>query len=113
FVPGVALYEHIIGALLEQGVDWLHSGRASYRFRRPVYDGEDIRFTLNADDRTWSLQGPNDDRARASGDLDVDEEAPEVPEGAVPGTGELQQLGSDPSHVGFGLYQEQALDVPE
>src|SRR3972149_5196706 len=60
FVPGVALYEHVAAELLNQGVDWLRGGRASYQFRRPVYSGEDTRFAISAEDRAFTLCGMTD-----------------------------------------------------
>jgi acyl dehydratase len=78
FVPGVSLYAHVVAELLRQGADWLCEGSVAYRFRRPVYDGEEVRFAVDAD--SFAIT-PRDDGAdvRASGQLSLTDAVPEVP----------------------------------
>ena len=108
FIPGVVLYEHVVGALMNQGVDWLNGGRAQVSFRRPVYDKEEVTFSLDAEARTWSIAGDDDMGPRASGMLDVDDAPPEVPTGDVaPPPG--MPIG-DPSQIGMLMRSESTLD---
>jgi hypothetical protein len=69
FVPGVALYAHVVAELLRQGADWLREGSVDYRFRRPVYDGEEVRFAIDAEAEAFTITGPEDGDLRASGQL--------------------------------------------
>lgn len=80
FVPGVALYEHVVNALLEQGIDWLHNGSVEFlRFRRPVYDAEPVRFAIDGEAKRFVVTSPDGGDERASGRLQIDERPPEVP----------------------------------
>lgn len=60
-VPGVELFAYAAdAALLTWGEPWLTGGRLALRFRRPVYDGELLRITVDTDD--LGLVGPDDVR---------------------------------------------------
>lgn len=49
-VPGVELFARTTTPLVAAwGEEWLASGRIDLRFRRPVYDGEQVRVALGAD----------------------------------------------------------------
>lgn len=78
FVPGVALYAHVVAELLSQGVDWLRTGSVEYRFRRPVYDGEEVHFSIDADAPAFTISSPDGSDVRASGRLCIDEPPPTV-----------------------------------
>ncbi|MSQ42380.1 MAG: hypothetical protein EXR65_05025 [Dehalococcoidia bacterium] len=108
FVPGAAIYEHFAAELLNQGVNWLEGGRADYQFRRPVYDGEEVQFAINVDDRTLSVRGLDDDTVRTTGHLDLAEDAPKVPttRAASPLRVPLER-----SHIGTIMHSEKVLDV--
>ena len=73
FVPGVTLYEHVVSELLNQGVDWLNSGRASYRFRLPVYNNERVTFSINAEDRSFQVTGSDGKGPRMFGTIGLEE----------------------------------------
>lgn len=103
FVPGVALYAHVVAALLAQDVDWLREGRVSYRFRKPVYDGENVQFAIT--ETGFVIHGIGDERdVRASGSFDVSDAAPEV-DRRDPVTPERAPMG-DPAQVGAPLRTE-------
>ena len=113
FVPGVALYEHLAVEMLDQGLDWLHEGRATVQFRRPVYSGEDTRFAVNADDRSFLIRSMTDEAPRSIGKLDLEEDAPDVPKGtpiAIPAN--KVPLG-DPAQIGLPLRLEKVLDTKD
>ncbi|MGD9891708.1 MAG: hypothetical protein AB7R89_00180 [Dehalococcoidia bacterium] len=78
FVPGVTLYAHVAAALLNQGIDWLRTGSVAYRFRRPVYDGEEVQFTIDAEQPAFTIASPDGSDARSLGQLEVNEPPPEV-----------------------------------
>ena len=108
-VTGVTLYEHIAAELLNQGVDWLNEGRVEMRFRRPVYDNEEVSFAVNADDSTFTVRGDDDMGPRSTGVFDLDRDAPRVPSG-TPAPDFDTPLG-DPSQVGVLMRIEQTLDT--
>lgn len=93
FVPGVALYSHVVAELLSQGVDWLRTGTVEYRFRRPVYDGEEVLFAIDDRPPAFAIMSPDGGDLRASGQLRIDEQRPEVAS-AAPVTPERAPLGS-------------------
>ena len=113
FVPGVTLYEHIAAEMLNQGVDWLHEGRAYLEFRRPVYSGEDTRFTVNAEDRSFMLRNMTEDAPRSLGKLHLDEDAVSIPIGtpATPSAARVP-LG-DASQVGVLLRYERVIETQD
>lgn len=77
FVPGVVLYEHVVNELLDQGLDWLREGSAEFlRFRRPVYDGEAVRFRIDAGAKTFAVTSLDGSDERASGRLSLSERPP-------------------------------------
>lgn len=64
-VPGVELFAYATAPLVAAwGVPWLSGGRLQVRFRRPVYDGEQL--TVSALDGHLRLVGP-DETERAIG----------------------------------------------
>ena len=79
FVPGVALYSHVAAALLGQGLDWLREGSVEYRFRRPVYDAEDVRFAIDAEAPAFTITSLDGGEVRASGRLSLPDPPPAVP----------------------------------
>ncbi len=110
FVPGVVLYEHIVTRLLDHGDDWLHGGHAVFeRFRRPVYDGEEVRFTIDAERGTFSVTSPDGTDERARGLLSFGDAPPELQFdalGALPG----DSLG-DPAQIGAEIELRVATDA--
>lgn len=57
-VPGVELFARTTTPLVAVwGEDWLSSGRIDLRFRRPVYDGEELTVAL--DDGELTVTGPD------------------------------------------------------
>lgn len=113
FVPGVALYEHLVAEMLGQGLDWLHEGRASVQFRRPVYSGEDTRFAIDADDRSFTIRSMTDDAPRALGKLDLEDDALAIPTG-TPATPPASRapLG-DPAQIGVLLRCERMIETQD
>ena len=109
FVTGVVLYEHIVGELLNQGVDWLSQGRVEMRFRRPVYDNEEVSFAVDADANTFTIRGDDDMGPRSTGIFSLDRDAPEVPTG-TPAPHFTAPLG-DPSQVGVLMRIEETKDT--
>ena len=99
FVPGVVLYEHVATRLHEQGIDWPHGGHVVFeRFRRPVYDGEEVRFTIDAERGAFSVASPDGADERARGLLSFGDAPPRFTfgtPGALPGEalGETAQIG--------------------
>jgi acyl dehydratase len=69
-VPGVDLFAYITHPLVEAwGVDFLTHGRIDVRFRRPVYDGDDVEVRVEPADQgsfATTLAGP-DGEPRAVG----------------------------------------------
>lgn len=65
-VPGVELFAYLTAPLVAHwGLPWLSGGRVDVRFRRPVYDGEQLR--LDGDPSALALVGPDGvDRAVGS-----------------------------------------------
>lgn len=101
FVPGVSLYAHVVAELLSQGVDWLRTGTVDYRFRRPVYDGEAVLFSIDADRATFAITSPDGDDTRASGRLGFIDQPPDVARTA-PVSPERAPLGR-PDQIGVPL----------
>ncbi|GAC1441101.1 MAG: hypothetical protein NVS3B26_19580 [Mycobacteriales bacterium] len=67
-VPGVEIFAYLTAPLVAAwGRPWLSGGRVDVRFRRPVYDGEQLH--LDGDPAALSLVGP-DGIARAVGTAD-------------------------------------------
>jgi hypothetical protein len=61
-VPGVELFARITTPLVAAwGEEWLSGGRVDLRFRRPVYDGEELLVDL-ADDDELSATGSDGER---------------------------------------------------
>lgn len=83
FVPGVTLYENLVVKLLEQDSGWLSHGRAELHFGRPVYDGEEVTFTINGETQEWQITGEGATRSRAYGVLRLDDEPPSIPAGQL------------------------------
>jgi hypothetical protein len=109
FVPGVALYEHIVNALIGQGEDWLRLGHVVFeRFRRPVYDGEEVRFTIDAATGAFSVASPDGSDERARGLLSIDAAAPSFIFGEAENPPQAP-LG-DPAQVGRTLELRVATD---
>lgn len=103
FVPGVSLYAHVVAELLRQGVDWLREGSVAYRFRRPVYDGEKVRFAV--DSGSFSITPPDDAAdVRASGQFGIADPCPSVPQ-RDPVTPPRAPFG-DPAQIGVPLRIE-------
>lgn len=109
FVPGVMLYEHIAGELMSQGLPWLEQGRVSLRFRRPVYDGEAVTWSVDPETNGFEIRGDDGMGARATGSFEVSDDAPSVPTGAVSEAPAGVPLG-DPSLVGLVMRIEERLD---
>lgn len=102
FVPGVALYEHIANALIAQGEDWLRRGHVVFeRFRRPVYDGEEVRFAIDAEHGSFSITSLDGSDERARGLLSLDAAAPHFDFGE-PDAHAPAPLG-DPAQIGRTL----------
>jgi acyl dehydratase len=58
-VPGVELFARITTPLVRAwGTPWLHEGQVEVRFRRPVYDGEEV--TVSVVDGRLTATGPDD-----------------------------------------------------
>jgi hypothetical protein len=108
FVPGVALYSHVVAALLSQGADWLREGSVEYRFRRPVYDAEEVRFTIEAGGPAFTIASPDGSDVRASGPLSIPTPPPAVPP-VPPATPRRAPLGS-PDQIGVPLQVESFAD---
>jgi hypothetical protein len=108
FVPGVALYAHVAAALLNQGVDWLRTGSVAYRFRRPVYDAEEVLFTVDAEQPAFTIASPEGSDTRALGQLKVSEPPPDVAR-AAPATPERAPLGAA-DQVGVPLQITATID---
>lgn len=109
FVPGVALYEHIVADLLRQGLPWLHQGSVELHFRRPVYDGEEVAFAIDAAEPGFTITAPDGGDPRAAGRLMLDVPPPDVTtEPAV--TPERAPLGA-PDQIGIPLRIEQRPDA--
>jgi hypothetical protein len=98
FVTGVVLYAHIAANLLNQGLNWLAEGRVEMRFRRPVYDNEEVSFSVDALENSFTIRGTDERDLRATGNFALDRDAPEVPAGSPPPHFDTQ-LG-DPSQIG-------------
>jgi hypothetical protein len=111
FVPGVGLYEHIVAEMLDQGVDWLREGSACFQFRRPVYSGEETRFGIDAQARTFTLRAMSEDAPRALGSLGIDAPAPSIPHGVPAPLPERKVPLGDPAQVGVLLRHERTIDT--
>lgn len=109
FVPGVALYEHIVNRLADQGIDWLRGGHVVFdRFRRPVYDGEQVRFSIDGDSGAFTVSGADLDDERARGRLSFGDAAPDLPHVGTPAP-RGAALG-DPELVGASLEMSVVTD---
>jgi hypothetical protein len=108
FVPGVALYSHVAAALLSQGLDWLREGSVEYRFRRPVYDAEDVRFAIDAETPAFTITSLDGGEVRASGRLRLLDPPPAVL-AVLPATPRRVPLGS-PDQIGIPLRIESFAD---
>ena len=104
FVGGVSLYEHFVGAFLDQGIDWLSSGTASYRFRLPVYDGEEVHFSIDASTKTFEIIGNDDKGPRMLGTFGLDADPVQVPAGEAMQPIDVR-LGEE-SHLGSIMQLE-------
>jgi len=109
FVPGVTLYEHVVSELLNQGVDWLNSGRASYRFRLPVYNNERVTFSINAEDRSFQVTGSDGKGPRMFGTIGLEEKTLDIDE-LVPMNPSNEKLGKS-EQIGSVLQIEEYFDV--
>ncbi|TAJ18954.1 MAG: hypothetical protein EPO65_07865 [Dehalococcoidia bacterium] len=108
FVPGVTLYENLVVKLLEQDSRWLSHGRAELHFGRPVYDGEEVTFTINGKTHDWQIAGEGEVRSRAHGALRLNDEPPSIPAGQLtPRSG--KPLG-DPAQI--GALMESVVEFP-
>ncbi len=108
FVPGVTLYENLVVKLLEQDPGWLSQGRAELHFRRPVYDAEEVTFTIDAKTQEWRITAEGSTRPRAYGALRLHDEPPSVPAGQLtPQSG--KRLG-DPAQI--GALMESVVEFP-
>ncbi|MGY6499900.1 MAG: hypothetical protein ACXIVQ_03240 [Acidimicrobiales bacterium] len=46
-VPGLTMYAYLVRPLMDHfGIEWLENGQMETRFRRPVYDGEQITVAI-------------------------------------------------------------------
>ncbi len=108
FVPGVMLYEHVVAELVNQGVGWLTDGRAEMRFRRPVYDNEEVSFEVEASGQSFTIRGDDDMGPRSTGLLTIDRDAPELPVGE-PVSQIEGELGQE-SQLGVLMRIEQTID---
>lgn len=108
FVPGVALYELIVSELLDQGLDWLREGSVEFRFRRPVYDGEEVAFAINGEASTFTVSSADGSDERASGRLGITD-APPVVTASAAVTPLFAPLGS-PEQIGMPLQISLASD---
>jgi hypothetical protein len=109
FVTGVVLYEHIAAELLNQGLDWLNDGRVEMRFRRPVYDQEEVSFSVDATENGYTIRGDDDMGPRSTGVFSLDRDAPDVPAG-TPAPHFDAPLGA-PSQVGVLMRIEETKDM--
>lgn len=78
-VPGVELFAYLCHPLVAAwGEDFLRSGRVDVRFRRPVYDGEEVAAAAEPDGDAWTvtLTGPDGDVRCAGGAWFPDGEPP-------------------------------------
>lgn len=99
FVPGVTLYENLVVKLIEQDPDWLSHGRAELHFGRPVYDAEEVTFTINGETQEWHITGEEATRSRAYGALRFDDGPPSIPAGQPTSKsgkplGDIAQIGA-------------------
>jgi hypothetical protein len=101
FVPGVTLYELVVAELLRQGIDWLRTGSAEFRFRKPVYDNEEVEISIDGPAGTFEVRSPDGGEVRASGRLGLDEPPPAVAR-RDPVTPEPEPLGN-PAQTGLPL----------
>jgi hypothetical protein len=104
-VPGVELFAGATGAPLRAwGEPWLSRGRLALRFRRPVYDGEELEVRL-APDGAVSVVGP-DGETRCAGTAAEAADRP-GPEGAQPPEAPLPTaLLADPAPGPLGTVRE-------
>ena len=109
FVPGVVLYEHIAAELMRQGVPWLSEGRVSLRFRRPVYGGESVTWSVAPESSTFSIHGDDGMGVRASGEFTVGDNFPQVSNDEALAPPSPLQMG-DPSLIGSVMRIEKSLD---
>jgi hypothetical protein len=79
------------------------------RFRRPVYDNEEVFFAVDAAENTYTIRGDDDMGPRSTGVFALDRDAPEVPTG-TPAPHFDTPLG-DPSQVGVLIRIEEMMDT--
>lgn len=130
-VPGVELFACATSPLVAAwGERWLSGGRIDLRFRRPVYDGEQLLVQL--DDGRLTVTGP-DEQVRCVGSAGLSDAPPELPDcpdvplpaepvpdpvpgplGTVTVPGTVQEALSYLDAVGepVPLYREQSLAHP-
>lgn len=109
FVPGVVLYEHIAGELIRQGLPWLSEGRISLRFRRPVYGGESVTWSIDPESKSFSIHGDDGMGVRASGEFAVEDDFPHLPNDEALAPPSTLEMG-DPSLIGLVMRIEESLD---
>lgn len=109
-VPGLTMYGYLVQPLIERyGDDWLASGQMEARFRRPVYDGEQLTLSVEPnggdDDGVDLLITKGDDevcvrgsarRHRDDKEIDV-ERYPRIPyDGSEPPAGTPERMAELP-----------------
>lgn len=101
-VPGVELFARITTPLVAAwGAEWLSEGRADVRFRRPVYDGEELLVELA--DRRLTATGA-DGEVRCVGSADRRAERPDL--GGYPEVAAGEEQVDDPVVGPFGSVRE-------
>ncbi|SDG09818.1 hypothetical protein SAMN05660662_0324 [Blastococcus aurantiacus] len=101
-VPGVELFARITTPLVAGwGEEWLSGGRVDVRFRRPVYDGEEL--LVDVDDDRLTVTGP-DGEVRCLGSAGRTADRPDLTglDGAAPADGQV----ADPVVGPFGSVHE-------
>tara|TARA_Y100000814_G_scaffold3281_1_gene3686 strand:+ start:11467 stop:12228 length:762 start_codon:yes stop_codon:yes gene_type:complete len=109
FVPGVTLYEHVVSELLNQGVDWLKLGSASYRFRLPVYNNEPVTFSIDADNKSFQVIGDDKKGPRMIGTFGLEEKNLDI-SNLIPMEPCNEKLGKS-EQIGAVLQIEEYFDV--
>lgn len=111
FVPGVTLYEHVVNELIYQGIDWLHEGSASYRFRLPVFNNELVTFSINADDNSFQVIGNDDKGPRMIGKIGLEQKTFDLSDRLPmdPCGEQLEKL----KHIGSVLQLKEHFDVKQ
>lgn len=101
FVAGVALYEHIVNKLIDEGENWYDGGSAEFSFRKPVYDNQPVTFSIDGSSQSFSIFSDDETKPHAVGSLRIDAEVPVSPVAQFE-TPEPQPLGF-PSQIGVPL----------